>query len=150
LTAQDIATTNDGRQIILNSDHTWKDVTKVEVNNIENLSIYRKELRPNIKASEYDILIACELLSQGWKYIMPIPKSAKAAWGISDGRTTWWNGYWYNSKTKEYSSKNPIKNSKGIYVGDDNNQANTWRNGGSPLKPDTIMYLLSDNGGPSY
>ena len=148
LIAQDIITTNDGKQIILNSDHTWEEVTEVEVNKIENLNTYRNKLRPNIKASESDILIACELLSQGWKYIMPIPKSSKAAWGVSDGRTTWWNGYWYNSKTKEYSSIKPIKNSKGIYIGDGNNQANTWRNGGSPLKPDTIMYLLSDNGGP--
>ena len=150
LIAQDIITTNDGKQIILNSDHTWEEVTEVEVNKIENLNTYRNKLRPNIKASECDILIACELLSQGWKYIMPIPKSSKAAWGVSDGRTTWWNGYWYNSKTKEYSSIKPIKNNKGIYIGDGNNQANTWRNGGSPLKPDNIMYLLSDNGGPLY
>jgi len=150
LAAQEIATTADGRKVILYENHTWEEKREEIKPKQESLEIYKQQLRLNNRATESEIIIACEMIYQGWKYTMPMPKSAKAAWGISDGRTTWWNGYWYNSKTKEYSSITPRKNEKGTYIGDKQNQANTWRNGGSPSRPDIYMYLLSDSGGPSF
>ena len=80
---------------------------------------------------------------------MPNPKSAKAGWGVSDGRTTWWNGYWYNKMTKLYSDTTPIKKNSGLFIGDNQNSSGTWRNGGSPRGPDVYMFLLSDSGGPN-
>ena len=79
---------------------------------------------------------------------MPIPKSRQAAWENGDGRTTWYNGYWHNIKTNLYSNTTLQKKESGLYLGDNQNSSNTWRNGGSPKKPDIFMFLLSDSGGP--
>lgn len=142
--SEEIVKTKDGKQIILYNDHTWAEYT----NNTVDYSLLKKQLRPDIKANEQEINTACEMLSQGWKYTMPRPKSAKAGWGISDGRTTWWYGYWFNSKTNQYSESTPIKKESGLFLGDNQNNAGSWRNGGSPSKPDIYMFLLSDSGGP--
>ena len=150
LTAQEIVTTADGRKIVIYENHTWEEWKEEKNLKKENIEIYKNQLRPNIKATEIEIKNACEMIFQGWKYKMPMPKSAKAGWGVSDGRTTWWNGYWYNSKTNEYSNRTPRRDEKGLYIGDKQNLSNTWRNGGSPSKPDIYMYLLSDGGGPSF
>ena len=147
---QEIVTTADGKKVILYQNHTWEEKREEIKPEEKNFEIYKKQLRPNSNATEEEIITACEMLSQGWKYTMPIPKSEKASWGVSDGRTTWWNGYWYNGKIKEYSSITPKKNESGIYIGDKQNQANTWRNGGSPSRPNIYMYLLSISGGPSF
>lgn len=64
-------------------------------------------LRDGVQASATDTALAKKLKLAGWEYFMPRPKSAQAAWGNSDGRTTWWNGYWKNSKTGKYSSRQP-------------------------------------------
>lgn len=90
------------------------------------------------------------MYEQGWVYTMPKPKSSKAAWDKSDGRTTWYNGWRYNSTTKIYSDTTPKKSNSGIFLRDNQNNSNSWRKGGSPRKPDIYMFLLSKSGGPSY
>ena len=147
--SEEIVKTTDGRQIILYDDHTWIEKTTDISDEKDIVKLYKDKLRQDIRASDSEIKTACEMLADGWKYTMPRPKSAKAAWGISDGRTTWWNGYWYNEKTQFYSTTTPIKKNSGLYLGDNQNDSNTWRNGGSPRKPDVYMFLLSDSGGPS-
>jgi len=138
-----------GKKVILYDDHTWAEINEDE-NNIDVVLKYKDQLRKGISASDVEIKTACEMLSQGWKYTMPRPKSAQAAWGNSDGRTTWYYGYWYNQKTNSYSDKTPVKKNSGMYLGDNQDHSNTWRNGGSPLMPDVYMFLLSDSGGQRF
>jgi len=142
--AEEIVTSKNGNKIILYDDHTWAEY-KTDTVNYDNL---KNQLRAGRNATEKEIKTACEMLSQGWKYTMPRPKSAKAGWGISDGRTTWWYGYWYNSKTSQYSQITPKQTKSGLYLGDNQNKIGSWRNGGSPAEPDIYMFLLSDVGGP--
>ena len=84
---------------------------------------------------------------QGWRYTMPRPKSSQASWGNSDRRTTWWNGYWFNNKTNKYSRTVPKKQTNGYYYGDSQEDKGYWRNGGSPITPTKIDWLLSTSGG---
>jgi hypothetical protein len=105
-------------------------------------------LRQGVDATPEQIAVAVEMYNQGWRYTMPRPKSAQAAWGNSNGQTTWYNGYWKNEKTGAYSSGTPRKNEAGEYVGDGRDQSGTWRRGGSPGRPDVYMFLLSRSGGP--
>ena len=112
---------------------------------IEN---YKDGLRKGVNASAEESYEACLLKSQGWIYVMPSPKSDKAAWGNKDKRTTWWLGYWYNEITNEYSETKPRQNEYGIFYGDKNNIKGKWKNGGSPEYPDKVMFLLSKTGGP--
>lgn len=102
-------------------------------------------LRQGVSADQSTINIAFEMQKQGWEYIMPQPKSAKAAWGVRDGRTTWWVGYWQNETTSQTSSTTP-ELSKGKYIGDDNG-GRSWRRGGSPGAPSVLEWLLSKSGG---
>ena len=88
------------------------------------------------------------MYEQGWTYTMPQPKSPQAAWGVRDGRTTWYNGWWHNSNTGQYSSITPKKAFSGLYMGNAQNNSNTWRNGGTPRRPDIYMFLLSKSDGP--
>lgn len=104
-----------------------------------------KELRGGIKADNETIQKALEMKRQGWVYIMPEPKSAQAAWGNRDGRTTWWVGYWINEETDRTSSVEPVLEN-GKYVGDENG-SRFWRRGGSPPPPSKIEWLLSKSGG---
>lgn len=102
-------------------------------------------LRGGIKAGQSIINIALEMQKQGWSYTMPRPKSNQASWGNSGGRTTWWRGYWFNKRTKRYSSTTPkLKDSK--YIGD-NIVSRGWRRGGSPRTPSKLEWLLSKSGG---
>jgi len=105
-------------------------------------------LRTGRSASKDDILKACILVMKGWQYIMPRPKSRQARWGNSDGRTTWYYGYWKNTKTGQYSKQTPGKNDN--YQGDGQRYAGQWRRGGSPGRPTIIEYLCSKSGGPTY
>jgi hypothetical protein len=89
---------------------------------------------------------ALDLKKAGWTYVMPAPKSPQAAWGNTDGRTTWFVGYWKNNKTKATSSKQPTKDDAGQFVGDGNG-ARSWRRGGSPATPTKIQWLCSESGG---
>ena len=98
--SQEVVTRADGSKVILYSDHTWSEKKDDLSNKPEQLlASYKNLLRPGVKATLDQTQTACEMLAQGWKYTMPVPKSAQAAWGNGDGRTTWYNGYWYNSKT---------------------------------------------------
>lgn len=103
------------------------------------------ELRGGIQADSATIQKALEMKRQGWTYNMPEPKSAKAAWGVRDGRTTWWVGYWMNSKTNETSSVEPTIQG-GKYAGDGQG-GRSWRRGGSPSAPSKLEWLLSTGGG---
>ncbi len=76
---------------------------------------------------------------------MPQPKSAKASWGNTDGRTTWYVGYWINKKTNDNSSATP-KLKDGKYIGDGKGSPG-WRRGGSPRRPTKLEWLLSKYGG---
>ena len=104
------------------------------------------QLRQGVDCDAVTVTTAVELVGQGWVYTMPQPKSAQAAWGNPDGRTTWFVGYWSNTKTRERSSITPIKGSDGQYVGDGKGVA-YWRRGGSPRPPSKIEWLCSKSGG---
>jgi len=150
LPAEQLVTTNDGRTIVLYDDHTWAESPKAKTDDMGSLvTLYKPKLRRGTAATDAEILAACELLSQGWTYHMPHPKSPQAAWGNGDRRTTWFNGWWYNDKTKLYSDTTPAKSASGLYLGDNQNSADTWRRGGSPAMPDVYMFLLSPDGGPT-
>ena len=104
------------------------------------------ELRGGIETTQVTINKALAIQKDGWVYVMPMPKSPQAAWSNTDGRTTWWNGYWINKTTKQYSSTEPsLKDGK--YVGD-GVDVSGWRRGGSPRsRPSEIEWLLSKSGG---
>lgn len=89
---------------------------------------------------------ALDLVHAGWTYVMPRPKSPKAAWGVTDGRTTWWNGYWQNETTHEFSSIQPVKDKDGSFKGNGLGGP-SWRRGGSPRAPSKIEWLCSKSGG---
>ncbi len=148
LFSEEIVTLKNGTKAVLYDDHTWSVITESGLSSDEIVSKNKKFLRSGISATDQEILNACEMYEQGWTYTMPRPKSSKAAWGVTDGRTTWYNGWWYNSKTRLYSDSTPIKASSGLYLGDGQNSSNTWRNGGTPRRPDKYMFLLSKSGGP--
>ena len=72
------------------------------------------ELRQgNFSCDKATIQSALELTRAGWTYIMPGPKSPQAAWGNTDGRTTWWIGYWINGKDNSTSLTRPKKDADG-------------------------------------
>jgi len=102
-------------------------------------------LRGGIQVDQDTIDIALAMQSGGWVYHMPQPKSTQARWGNTDGRTTWWVGYWTNSKTKKNSSITPrLIDYK--YQGDNKGQA-AWRRGGTAARPSRLEWLLSSGGG---
>ena len=111
----------------------------------ENTTELYEHLRAGIDVDERTLLIANELYEDGWKYIMPKPKSSQASWYNSDGRTTWWYGYWENGR--KYSKSMPTKDPNGNYIGDGINMSGVWRRGGAPSKPSQIEWLLSNSGG---
>ena len=63
----------------------------------KNTTELYEHLRAGIDVDERTLLIANELYEDGWKYIVPKPKP-QASWYNSDGRTTWWYGYWETEK----------------------------------------------------
>ena len=142
----------DGRYVILFEDYTWRYLDAVpengDLSHIQDNQV-PEFLRQGINADRDQIISAVEMYNQGWRYIMPRPKSRQAAWGNSDGRTTWYNGWWVNENTGRYSRSTPVKSANGIFIGDAQNESHTWRRGGSPARPDIYMWLLSESGGPS-
>jgi len=140
----------DGQKVILYSDKTWNyykgisydyDFSKLADNKIPGF------LRQGINVNKQTLRVAVEMYLQGWRYTMPRPKSSQASWGNNDGRTTWWKGYWHNSKTQKYSRQMPKKRTNGYYHGDEQNDKGYWSNGGSPRYPSKIDWLLSSSGG---
>ncbi len=146
--AEEIVVRKDGTRIILNDDYTWTEINSSKLSIQDLIKKNRSHLRSGIKATEKEIAIACEIYEQGWTYTMPRPKSKHASWGNTDVSTAWYNGFWYNSKTFKYSGIIPKKSSSGMYLGDNQNNSYTWRNGGTPRRPNVFMFLLSKRNGP--
>ena len=148
LFSEEIVTRADGSKIVIYDDHTWAEHQDGGLSIEEIVQKNKDFLRSGVQASASEVSTACVMYEQGWTYTMPRPKSAQARWGNSDGRTTWYNGWWHNSKSGLYSDSTPRKSSSGLYLGDNQNSARTWSRGGSPGRPDVYMYLLSKSGGP--
>jgi len=102
-------------------------------------------LRGEIEVEQATIDHALALHEAGWRYVMPRPKSAKAAWGHGDKRTTWWIGYWKNAKTGVYSLNVP-RRVENQYI-PHGSVTPGWRRGGTPPRPTKLQWLLSDSGG---
>lgn len=151
--------TEEGNVIELYSNNTWEHVREKDIIPLSysshqsvNQTIGTTDqslLRPGITTIATKEAIAIELATQGWTYTMPRPKSEGAKWGITDGRTTWFEGYWYNKTSNSYSSELPQKGNDGIYVGDGINRKGYWDTGGTPPTPSDLEWLLSDYGGPN-
>ncbi len=93
---------------------------------------------------EADAKLAEQLVDAGWTYRMPRPKSSQAAWGVRNARTTWWNGYWVNSKSSKTSASQPLASDG--FAGDGKG-GESWRRGGSPVRPSIVEWLCSDTEG---
>jgi hypothetical protein len=115
------------------------------VSRIQAAPTIPNELRAGIETTQRTIDKALAMQKDGWEYTMPSPKSSQAAWGNSDGRTTWFKGYWINQITKQYSATEPVLKD-GKYIGD-GVDASGWRRGGSPRRPTALEWLLSKSGG---
>ncbi|MDD5265061.1 MAG: DUF3157 family protein [Candidatus Bipolaricaulis sp.] len=148
--AERIVTLPDGTQIILYDDFTWRYYTPVSYS-FDFSSLAPNSLPPFLRqGTQADVAAqttAVEMYLQGWRYAMPLPKSAHAAWGNTDGRTTWFYGYWCNILTNQVSKTQPQKKENGLYYGDGQDLRNMWRNGGSPAYPTKLEWLLSASGG---
>ena len=151
---EEILKLSSGKQIVVYDDFTWNYLEKDSNSDINYSAIQDNQipnyLRQGVQAKRNEIIQAIQMHEQGWRYTMPRPKSTQAAWGNSDGRTTWYSGWWKNEITNHYSSTTPEISSSGLYLGDSQNDSNTWRRGGSPYRPDVYMWLLSQSGGPSH
>ena len=104
-----------------------------------------KGLRAGRDASGADIAIATELVTRGWTFVMPRPKSSAAKWGNTDARTTWWSGYWKNGDLDLVSTAQPSESDG--FKGD--GEQPDWRRGGSPAAPSDVEWLCSESGGPA-
>ena len=151
--AQQIATLPDGRTVVLYDDFSWQyygqditydfDFSKLSPDTIPLF------LRQGVQVDVLTQTIAVEMYLQSWRYTMPVPKSAQAMWGNSDGRTTSFYGYWYNIVSEQVSSTRPEKKKNGIYLGDcqDLRKYCGYRKGGTPSFPTDLQWLLSQSGG---
>lgn len=84
-----------------------------------------------------------QLREAGWRYTPPQPKSPQASWHNSDGRTTWWYGYWHNKKSGRFSSTQPTHESG--FRGDGINRKGNWRRGGRPnRRPNSVEQFCMD------
>jgi len=76
------------------------------------------------------------LTSAGWCYREARPKSAQARRGNTDGRTTWWIGYWVNAVENVCSEAPPQYITKcDTVIGDGRTcqyVMERWNNGGEP------------------
>ena len=140
--AETAATTESGEKVILFPDGTYRKNIQPKID--DKLQLRIKQIGNKHSASDNDSNEAYSLASQGWRYVLPQPKSNQAAWGNSDGRTTWWYGYWENIETNEYSSKKPQFGQSGIWVGDGQNQKGYYRRGGSPTYPSKVELILNE------
>ncbi|MFZ9881491.1 MAG: endonuclease/exonuclease/phosphatase family protein [Phycisphaerales bacterium] len=98
--------------------------------------------RPVGDAPAADKKLAGELRDAGWAYMLPEPKSKSARWGNKDSRTTWWPGYWKNTKTGAMSVAQP--SGRG-FMGD-GQQKPKWRDGGSQGPVTWVEWLCSEQG----
>lgn len=139
--AETTAITESGEKIVLFKDGTYRKNNQPKVDSALRSRI--EQIGSKHSASANDIEEACSLAAQGWCYVLPQPKSRQAAWGNSDGRTTWWYGYWKNNDTNEYSSKKPELGQSGIWIGDGQKLMGYYRRGGSPSYPTKVELMLS-------
>ncbi len=149
--AQQVATLPDGTKAVLYDDFTWQYYITYEFD-FSTLSpdTLPEFLRQDFQADVSIQRMAVEMYLQGWRYTMPVPKSAQAAWGNSDGRTTWFYGYWHNILTDQVSLTQPEKRQIDMYLGDgqDLGSYSHYRRGGTPRSPTELEWLLSQSGGP--
>ena len=149
--AQQIATLPDGTKVVLYDDFSWQyygqDITYSFDFSTLSPHTLPAFLRQGIQVNVSTQTIAVEMYLQGWRYTMPVPKSAQAMWGNSDGRTTWFYGYWYNIVTDHVSSTEPENKENGMYLGDDQDLRNYYRGGGAPRFPTDLEWLLSQGEG---
>ena len=96
------------------------------------------------QAPEADVALATKLQAAGWMYVMPEPKSKAAKWGNKDTRTTWYPGYWKNSKSGATSVAQPGEADG--FKGDGESKPK-WKDGGSPKAPSFVEWLCSMEGG---
>ncbi len=101
-------------------------------------------LRPLESATDAQRAEAMALVSRGWVYQMPRPKSSSAAWGRMDRRATWFSGYWKNQETGAVSSVVP--NTTNGYAGD-GVEVPEWYYGAKSLAPSVLEWLCSREGG---
>jgi endonuclease/exonuclease/phosphatase family metal-dependent hydrolase len=92
--------------------------------------------------SSAESALASELMQAGWTYNLPEPKSKAARWGNKDTRTTWWPGYWKNTKTGAMSVSQPKGGGGKGFVGD-GKQKPGYRDGGSPGPVAWVEWLCS-------
>lgn len=146
-----VVTLPSGKKAVLHDDHTWEYVGGGPVYDFDFSTLSPTSLptflRGGIPADVRVQKTAVEMYLQGWRYTMPRPKSAQAAWGNRDRRTTWFYGYWYNAQRDEVSATDPTLKQDGRYVGDRQDKRGYWRNGGSPPSPTVLEWLLSKSGG---
>lgn len=139
--AETSAVTEAGEKVILFPDGTYRKGIENKIDN--GLELRIQSAGNNFSASESDLKEAYSLAVQGWRYTLPQPKSRQSAWGNSDGRTTWWYGYWRNIETNEYSSRKPELGQSGMWIGNGQNQSGYYRRGGSPTYPSKVELILS-------
>ena len=148
---QQVATLPDGTLVTLYDDFTWEYYSQGVAYDFDFSTLTPDTLpsflRQGIQADVATQTTAVEMYLQGWRYKMPVPKSAQAAWGNTDGRTTWYYGYWYSVLTEQVSKTQPLKKENGLYYGDDQDLRHMYRNGGSPRLPGKLEWLLSQSGG---
>lgn len=100
---------------------------------------------------ESDLVARCHseaecLRTAGWRFHAPRPKSAQAAWGNHDRRTTWFYGYWTDGKRVSDSIPHIRRfGSKALVVGDGIDNRGYYRNGGSPAPLTQIQRELCAN-----
>jgi hypothetical protein len=136
------AVTPSGDTVLLFKDGTYRKKEKKK----DDVQLKQKinRIRAKYSASAAELEEAYSLASQGWRYTLPQPKSAQAAWGNYDGRTTWWYGYWKNLKTNKYSQNKPDLSESGVWTGDGQKFEGFYRKGGSPPNPTPIEFILSE------
>ncbi|MCB0279626.1 MAG: hypothetical protein KDD94_09005 [Calditrichaeota bacterium] len=141
--SQEEAVTRSGVTVLLFEDGTWR---KKEADAGLDAQLMRRiaDLAQKHQATKDETREAYELAAAGWRYTLPQPKSKQARWGNSDGRTTWWYGYWYNRQTNAYSQKIPKQSQAGLWLGDNQNNKGSYRRGGSPRYPTAIELILTE------
>lgn len=102
---------------------------------------------------ETDLVRSCStdqdgIRAAGWRFHAPVPKSAQAAWGNQDRRTTWFYGYWTDGRSVSHTVPRVRKfGSRCKVFGDGVDNRGYYRNGGSPAPLTQIEIDLCTNCG---
>jgi len=95
------------------------------------------------EASVATVNTALRLKAHGWRYIPPRPKSPQAAPDNPDRRTTWYLGYWHNTKTGATLQHVPKGSTRKETPFSDPTAPTRWRTGGPPPPMTPLQQLLS-------